>query len=90
MNDSIGVADLLWFVAEVAVYIAVAWWGVAHDVPVAARTALGIALVGAFAAGWGTFVAPRARVPLRGAASVVFRVVWFGPGAAAALSLILG
>jgi len=41
-----------------------------------------------FAAAWSVFAAPRAAIPLRGAANTMFRFAWFGLAAAAGLELL--
>ena len=90
MKDSVSFTGLLYFLAELAVYVAVAWWGFTRDVPTAARWGLGLGGIVVFAGLWGVFAAPRARVPLHGAVGLTFRVLWFGLGAAAAAVVILG
>lgn len=89
-ESCIGFTDVLWFLAELAAYAAVAWWGLTREVPLAVRLLLGLGGIAVFATTWAVFAAPRASRPLRGAANVVFRVAWFGLGAAAGLVAVLG
>ncbi|MFE1316777.1 YrdB family protein [Kitasatospora phosalacinea] len=90
--------DAAAFVAELAVYAAVARWGWSLPLrglrprrpwrtPV--RLLLACAAVVGLAVLWGWFAAPTADRPLHGAARVVFEVCWFGAGAAAALHTYL-
>ena len=88
MTSSIRFTDILYFLAEMAVYVAVAWWGFSRDVPVLARWALGLGLLAVFAVTWGLLAAPHASFALSGFADVLFRVLWFGLGLAAAIVVI--
>jgi hypothetical protein len=90
MDPSIRFSDVLYFLAELAVYVVMAWWGLTRDVPVVFGALLGVGGVAVLAAAWAIFAAPRARIPLHGIANVVFRVAWFGIGAAAGLALVAG
>jgi hypothetical protein len=89
-TDPVGLIDVLYFTAELAVYVVVAWWGFSRSVPAVGREALGLAAIIAFAAAWGMFAAPNASLALHGVAGVTFRIVWFGLGAAAGSIVILG
>lgn len=80
--------DVLYFFAEILVYVAVAWWGFTRDVPAPARWCLGLGGLVVFAATWGMLASPRANFALQGLADTVFRVVWFATGAAAAIVVI--
>lgn len=75
----------LMFVLEIAVYVAVAVWGWqrpgAYNMTVAFSAPVLMALV------WGTFGAPKARLPLRGVARIVLEVLWFGAGLLALLEI---
>ena len=90
MTSSIKLTDILYFLAEIAVYVSVTWWGFSRDVPTPARWALGLGILAAFAVTWGLLAAPRATVDLPGLADVLFRLFWFGLGLAAAIALIAG
>ncbi|GAB2909365.1 hypothetical protein GCM10027047_04420 [Rhodococcus aerolatus] len=81
--------DVLAFTAELGVYVAAGWWGATRVLPVPLRALLATVLVVTLAAAWGLLASPRAPWPLTGAASVAFRVGWFGLGAAALLALLL-
>ena len=85
---SVKFLDVLYFLAEVAVYVAVAWWGFSRAVPTVARWGLAVGLLAVFAASWGVFAAPGAVLPLQGWLDPAFRVLWFGLGIAAAIMLI--
>ena len=80
--------DLLYFVAEMAAYVAVVWWGLTQPVPLVARLGLGVGALAVFATAWGLFAAPRAAVPLTGAAGIAFRVGWFGLAALAGAAVL--
>jgi CHASE1-domain containing sensor protein len=41
-----------------------------------------------FAVSWGLLAAPRATIALHGAPDVLFRIIWFGLGLAAAVVLV--
>ncbi len=88
MTSSIRFTDVLYFAAELAVYVAVAWWGVTREVPAAGLVGIGSIVV--MATTWSVFAAPRASIPLHGIGSLVFRLAWFGVGAAAGVVLTLG
>ena len=87
MTDSIRFTDVLYFLAELAVYVAVTWWGFTRDVPAVARWGLGLGGLVVFAVVWGLFAAPRAPVRMHGGAGLTFRIVWFGLGAAAVVAI---
>ena len=89
VGPGVGPVDVLVFLAEVGVLVAVGWWGATRGVAVPARVVLAVGLVTAFAVAWGSWASPKATWPLTGAASVAFRVAWFGLGAAAALAVLL-
>ncbi len=84
------IADVLYFIAELLVYAAVAWWGFSREVPGLVRWCLGLGGVAVFAATWGVLASPRANFALQGAAGLLFRVVWFGLGATAAIVVLSG
>ena len=84
-----GPVDVVVFLAEVSVLVAVGWWGATRGVAAPLEVLLAVGLVTAFAVAWGAWAAPKATWPLAGAADVAFRVVWFGLGAAALLALLL-
>ena len=88
MTSSIKFTDILYFLAEIAVYAAVVWWGFSRDVPTPARWALGLGLLAVFAASWGFLAAPHASFGLHGVADVLFRLLWFGLGLGAAIVVI--
>lgn len=87
-KGSITFRDVAYFLAEVAVYVAVVWWGFSRAVPSVARWGLGVGLLAVFAVSWGVCAAPGASLPLHGWLGTAFRVVWFGLGLAAAVSLV--
>ncbi|MBB5628822.1 YrdB family protein [Sphaerisporangium krabiense] len=74
----------LMFVLELAVYLAVGYWGFTLGVawPVGILVGLGAPVM--FAVVWGLLGSPKARVPLRGPSRAVLEVLWFGGGVAAA------
>src|ERR1700712_49401 len=84
VTSSIKVTDILYFLAEIAVYVAIAWWGFSRDVPVPARWVLSLGLLAVFAVSWGLVAAPNASIRLPGVADVLFRLLWFGLGLVAA------
>lgn len=81
---------MLYFLAELAVYVSVSWWGFTQDSAAGIRGLLGLGTIVVFAAAWAAFAAPRAAIPLRGMAIVAFKLAWFGLGAAAGLVVMLG
>lgn len=83
-------ADVLYFAAEMVVYVAVAWWGFTRAVPDPARWCLGLGAIALLAVAWGLLASPKAGIPLHGAVDVLFRVLWFGLGAAAAVAVLVG
>ena len=85
---SVRVYDVLYFLAEMAAYVAVVWWAVTRPVPLAARVGLGVLVLVVFAIAWALFAAPRAPLPLSGAADVAFRAGWFGLAAIAAAAVV--
>lgn len=90
MNSPVRYSDVLAFLAELAVYVALVWWGSTREVAPGVRGLLAVGGVVVFAGTWAVFSAPRATKPLRGPAGIAFRVAWFGSGFAVGLSLILG
>ncbi len=90
MDPSIRFRDMLYFLAELAVYAAVAWWGFTRDAPLALRLLLGLGGVIAFAVSWAVLASPKASIPLRGLANVAFRAGWVGLGAVAGMVVVLG
>ncbi|MBP2705451.1 YrdB family protein [Microbispora sp. RL4-1S] len=74
--------DLIWFVAEMAVYVSVGYWGFARTTwP--RRLGMAIGGIVLFATVWGLYCAPLATFPLDGAAKVAVEAAWFAAGAAA-------
>ena len=88
MTSSLKFTDILYFLAEIAVYVAVAWWGFTREVPAPARWALGLGLLAVFAVSWGLLAAPHASLALQGLPDLLFRLLWFGLGLAAAVVLV--
>lgn len=82
--------DVLYFIAEIVVYIAVAWWGFSRELPGLLRWCLGLGGPVVFAVTWGLLASPRAKFALHETADTLFRVVWFGLGAAAVIVVIAG
>jgi hypothetical protein len=80
--------DVMYFLAEILVYVAIAWFGFTRDVPDVVRWCLGLGGVAVFAVSWGLFASPRAGFALHGTADTAFRVLWFGLGAAAAVVVV--
>ena len=74
---NLGVAFLL----ELAVLIALCYWGFHLSGPLRFVAGIGTPIV--FAVLWGLFAAPKASMPLHGAANVAFQIAWFACGAAA-------
>ena len=73
----------LMFFLEIGVYVAAGYWGfTAAPSGLAVPAAVAVPLL--FAVVWGVFGAPKARLPLRGAARAVLEIAWFGGGAALA------
>ncbi|MEV8633341.1 YrdB family protein [Streptosporangium sp. NPDC051023] len=74
--------DLIWFAAEMAVYVSVGYWGFTRSTwP--RKLSAGIGGIALFATVWGLFCAPLATYPLGGAAKVAVEAVWFATGATA-------
>ncbi len=86
-RPGVSVGDVAWFGAELAVYVGVGWWGATRALPLLGRIGLAVLVVAVMAVLWGVFAAPRAAHPLSGAAGVAFRVVWFGAGVAALVTV---
>lgn len=86
----IGWREVGYFLAEVAVYVAIAWWGLTRADSFMLGLLLALGLVSIFAGSWGLLASPKAMWPLRGIADTAFRIAWFGFGLAAAISLMLG
>jgi hypothetical protein len=78
---------LVALVLELAMFAFVAWWGLALDLPLWARILIATAAFGALAVLWGTFVSPKARMPLPAAGTVAFKAAAFGIGALALWSV---
>jgi Protein of unknown function (DUF2568) len=72
------------FVLELAVYVAVAAWGMALDQPWWSRIVVGLGASIGLAAVWSLLGSPNARYPVRGTGRVVLETLWFGAGALAA------
>jgi hypothetical protein len=89
VNEEIRIFDVLYFLAEMAVYAAVVWWAVTQDSSLIVRVCLAVGGVAIFAAAWALFAAPRAPIRLPRALDAVFRIVWFGLGAGAAFAAVL-
>lgn len=87
-RSGVSAGDVAWFGAELAVYVGVSWWGATRALPLLGRIGLAALGVVVMAVLWGIFAAPRATHPLTGAAGVGFRVVWFGLGVAALLTVV--
>ncbi len=74
-----GVFDVLYFLAELASYAAIALFGMTRHLPLAARILLAAGGVVLFATAWALFAAPNdPKWPLHGAADTLFRLAWFG------------
>jgi Protein of unknown function (DUF2568). len=69
------------FLLELAVVAAVGFWGFTLSTTLLLRIVVGIGVSVLMAVLWGLFAAPRANVPLTGAAGVAFQIGWFGVGA---------
>ncbi len=89
-SSHIGWREVGTFLAELAVYFAIAWWSLSRECALWLRVLLAIALLAVFATSWGLLASPKARWPLRGRAGLAFRCGWFGLGLAAALWIALG
>ena len=76
---SLGVA----YVLELAVLFAVGSWGftLSSSLPLQLLAGMGIAAL--MAGLWAILAAPKASVPLHGAANAAFQIAWFGVGAMA-------
>ncbi|HUX71890.1 MAG TPA: YrdB family protein [Cellulomonadaceae bacterium] len=74
---------LIAFVLELAVLTATGYAGFALVHPIGLRVLVGLGVPVLMAVAWGLFAAPKASMPLHGAASVTFQVAWFGAGALA-------
>ncbi len=88
MTSSVKFTDILYFLAEVGVYVAIVWWAFTRDIPTIARWVLGLGLLAVFAVSWGLLAAPKASMALHGLPDVLFRLLWFGLGFAAAVVVI--
>ena len=77
--DLMGALDVLYFLAELASYLAVGWFGLTRHLPLAARILVAASGVILFATTWALFAAPNdPKWPLHGAADTAFRLAWFG------------
>ena len=76
---NLGVASLL----ELAVLFAVCSWGFSLPTGLPLRLLAGVGAPALMAVVWGVLAAPKASVPLRGAAGAAFQIAWFGIGALA-------
>lgn len=74
---NLGVAFLL----ELAVLVALCYWGFSLSGPVQFVAGAGTPVL--FAVLWGVFAAPKASRPLHGGANAAFQIAWFACGAAA-------
>jgi Protein of unknown function (DUF2568) len=72
---------LVAFLLELAVLLAVGYFGFHRSGPLAWLLGLGLPLL--FAVLWGVFAAPHAVRPLHGAVDAAFRIAWFACGAGA-------
>lgn len=81
-------SDVLYFLAELAVYTAVVWWGLSRDASTPVRWLLATGGLSTLAISWGLVAAPRAIFALHGVGDVAFRVAWFGCGLIAAVIVI--
>ncbi|MDO9484906.1 MAG: DUF2568 domain-containing protein [Actinomycetota bacterium] len=89
-TPQVGWGEVGYFLAEVAVYVSIAWWGLTRTDSLLPGLLLAAVLLILFAASWGLLVSPKAKWPLRGVADSAFRVVWFACGLAAAITVALG
>ena len=69
------------FLLELAVLLAVGYWGFTLSNTAALRIVVGIGAPMLMTVLWGLFAAPRASMPLSGAAGAAFQISWFGVGA---------
>jgi len=80
-------ADVIAFLLELGVYVAVGHYAFTRVCTCRGRRALGLAVtlatIGVYAAVWWIFGAPGATVPLHGAARAALEILWFGSGATA-------
>ncbi|MFD9127753.1 YrdB family protein [Kitasatospora sp. NPDC059571] len=80
--------DTLAFALELAVYAAVAAYGLTRrGLPRWGRWPAALALVAGWAGLWAVFGAPGAAVPLHGAARAALDLLWFGSAAAALVAM---
>jgi hypothetical protein len=89
MNENFRFFDVLYFLAEMAVYAAVVWWAVSQDSTILIRVLLAIGGVAIFATTWAVFAAPGAPIHLHGIQDVAFRIAWFALGATAGIAALL-
>jgi hypothetical protein len=78
-----GANAALCFFLELAVYIAVGYWGFKASPRLALKLLAGLGAPLALAVVWGTFASPRAPLPVHGLARAALEFGWFGAGAAA-------
>lgn len=76
----------LMFLLEVAVYVAVCYWGFTLDAATAVRGVVGVGAAVLLAVVWALLGAPKARYPVRGPGRVLLEVLWFGAGQLALLA----
>lgn len=74
------VSLLIAFLLELAVLLAAGYAGFTLPRTLVLRVIVGLGSPVLLAALWGLFAAPRATMPLHGAASVAFQIAWFGVG----------
>lgn len=71
------------FLLELAVLVAVGYWGFTLDAHWAVRVLAGIGAPLLLAVLWGLFASPKATYPLHGFANAAFQTGWFGSGGVA-------
>ena len=72
--------QVLTFFLELAVYASLVAWAVSTSLATLGKSLLAVTAVAVFAVAWGVFAAPKASMPLHGAARVAFEIAWFGAG----------
>jgi hypothetical protein len=76
----------LTFFLELAVYASVIGWSFRSSSSTTVKVIVAVAGVAVLAVTWGLFAAPKASMPLHGAALVAFEIAWFSVGVAACWS----
>ena len=79
-------SDTAMFLLELAVYVAVAWWGFHLTDSFALGVALALLAIAVMGTIWAAFGSPQARWPIYGGPRIALELLWFGAGVVALLA----